>query len=255
MRIAWPYVQESSDVLPWGISEFGETGAHYEIYNYLEHTPSADPRDPGLLDRIRFFVAEPDLDHLPEHIGDLAGQATPTWTLDDFTLQPVRKNRRDEWDDDEDERDDPPDPGAQNLARLISQFVGYLRREEGIPYPKGQLIRGQLYGYFIGRHEGDLNPGLSLVEQAMNPKKKLPPRPKPSHLLCPDRVTFEVHLARLVGFMNGLYHTATALFELVPAWLRFLEARSDRCRPARQNHRRTAALARRAVPANGVLPG
>jgi hypothetical protein len=25
--------------------------------------------------------------------------------------------------------------------------------------------------------------------------------------------------------MNGLYHTASALFEIVPAWLRFLESR------------------------------
>lgn len=225
MHVAWPFVQASSDIVPWGISEFGETGADYEIYNHLEHTPSPDPRDQALLDRIRFFIAEPDLDQLAEHIRDVAGQAAPTWTLDDFALKPVRKKRRDDWDDEEDEREGSPDPGARNLARLISQFVGYLRREEGVPYPKGELIRDELFRYFVRRHEGDLNPRLSMLEQAMNPRKKLPPPPKPSHLLCPERVTFEVHLAGLVGFMNGLYHTAAALFELVPAWLRFLEAR------------------------------
>ncbi len=201
MHIAWPLVQ-ASDVFPWVIAEFGETGADYEIYNYLEHTPSPDPRDQGLLDRIRLFVADPDIDQLAEHIDDVAGQAAPTWTLDDFTLPPVRKNRRDEWDEEEEEDEDSRDPGAQNLARLISQFVGYLRREEGVPYPKGELIRDQLFAYFIRRHEGDLNPRLSMLEQAMNPKKKLPPPPRPSHPLCPERVTFEVHLAGLVGFMN-----------------------------------------------------
>ena len=225
MRVAWPFVQASSDIFAWGISEFGETGADYEIYDYLEHTPSPDPRDEGLLDRIRFFIADPDLDRVAEHIGDLAGQAAPTWTLDDFALKPVRKKRPDDWDDEEDEGEDSPDPGAQNLARLISQFVGYLRREEGVPYPKGELIRDELLRYFIRRHEGDLDPKLSMLEQALNPRTKLPPPPKPSHLLCPERVTFEVHLAELVSFMNGLYHTAAALFELVPAWLRFLEAR------------------------------
>src|SRR5262249_24619837 len=56
-------------------------------------------------------------------------------------------------------------------------------------------------------------------------RKKLPPPPKPGHPLCPERVTLDVHLAGLLGFLNGLYHTAAALFELMPAWLRFLESR------------------------------
>jgi hypothetical protein len=225
MRVAWPFVQSSSNVVPWGIAEFGGMGADYEIYNYLQHTPSPDPRDRGLLDRIRFFIADPDLDKLAEHIGDLAGQAASAWTLDDFALRPVRKQLRDDWDDEKDEGEESPDPGARNLSRLISQFVGYLRRDEGVPYPKGELIRDEFLRYFIRRHEGDLDPKLSMLEQAMHPGKKLPPPPKPSHSLCPERVTFEVYLARLVGFMNGRYHTATALFELVPAWLRFLETR------------------------------
>lgn len=225
MRIAWPLVQSSSGIFPWGISEFGETGVRYEIYNYLEHTPSPDPHDRGLLDRIKFFIADPDLDRLAELIGDFAGTSAPPWRVEDFALTPVRKKRRDDWDDEEDEDQESRDPGAQNLSRLISQFVGYLRRVEGVPYPKGELIRDELFRYFIRRHEGDLDPKPSMLEQAMHPKKKLPPPPKPGHLLCPERVTFEVHLAGLVGFMNAMYGTAAALFELVPPWLRFLESR------------------------------
>ena len=162
---------------------------------------------------------------MAESIGDLAGQASPAWTLNDFTLKPVRKKLRDDWDDEGNESEEAPDPGARNLYRLIAQFVGYLRREEGVPYPKGELIRNELYRYFIRRHAGELAPRLSMLEQAMHPKKKLPPPPKPGHPLCPERVTFEIHLAELIGFMNGLYHTAAALFEIVPAWLRFLESR------------------------------
>jgi hypothetical protein len=226
MRLAWPFVQSSSDILPWGKTEFAASGADYEIYNYLEHTPSPDTRDPGLLDRIRFFVADPDLDKLTLHIADIAGQDIPAWSLDDFALKPARKKRRDDWDDRETERDAPPDPGAYNLSRLISQFVGYLRREEGIPFSRAELIQDHLFRYFIRRHEGELNPKLSMYEQAINPQKTLPPAPKPIHPLCPERVTFEVYLTKLVGFMNAEYHTAAALFEIVPPWLRFLESRS-----------------------------
>ena len=226
MRIAWPFVQSSSDIVPWGISEFAVKGGYYEIYNYLEYSPSPDPHDSGLFDRIKFFIAAQVLDKLVEVIGDLAGQAAPAWTVDDFALKAVRKKRRNDWDDEEDEDEESPDPGAQNLSRLISQFIGYLHREEGVPYPKGELIRDELFRYFTRRHEGDLAPRLSMLEQAMHPKKKLPPPPKPGHPLCPERVTFEVQLTSLVGFMNAHYHTATALFEIVPAWLRFLESRS-----------------------------
>lgn len=225
MRVAWPFVQSSSDILPWGISEFREKGAIYEIYNDLEHTPSPDPRDRDLLGRIKFFVDDPNLDELAELVGDLAGRAAPTWSLDDFVLEPARKKRRDDWGDEETGGEVPRSPGARNLSRLVSQFVGYLRRDEGVPYPKGELIRHELFRYFIERHEGDLDPKPSMVEQVMHPGRKLPPPPKPSHLLCPERVTFEVLLSRLLGPLNGLYHTAAALFELVPAWLRFLESR------------------------------
>jgi hypothetical protein len=225
MRVAWPSVQSSSDVLPHGIYEFGETGARYEIYNYLERTESPDPRARDLFDRIKFFVADADPNELALRVSDLAGQAASTWTVGDFALKPVRKKRRSEWDDDEDEGEDPPDPGALNLSRLISQFIGYLRRDEGVPYPKGELVREELFAYFIRRHKRDLDPRPSMLEQAMKPGKKLPPPPAPGHPLGPERVTFEVQLAELVGFFSARYHTAAALFELVPAWLRFLESR------------------------------
>ena len=174
MRIGWPGVQSSSDILPWGISEFAEKGANFEIFNFLEHTPSPDPQDSALLDRIKFFIAEPNLDHLAKFIGDLTGQTAPAWTVDDFTLKPSRKKRRDDWFDDEDEeREEPLDQGALNLSRLISQFVGYLRREEGVPYPKGNLIQKELFRYFIQRHEGNLDPKPSMLEQAYSSQEEV----------------------------------------------------------------------------------
>jgi hypothetical protein len=57
----------------------------------------------------------------------------------------------------------------------------------------------------------------------MHPNKKPPPAPKPAHPLCPERVTLDVFLAGMFGAFVVLNHTAAAVFELVPAWLRFLE--------------------------------
>ena len=48
LRIAWPLVKSSDNVVPWGISEFAEKGVNHEIFDYLEHTASPDPADAGL---------------------------------------------------------------------------------------------------------------------------------------------------------------------------------------------------------------
>jgi hypothetical protein len=177
-----------------------------------------------LLERIKFFIEEPDLDFVRRFIADVAGEAARAWAADDFALKPPRKRRRDAWDD-EGEEDDTPDEGARNLSRLTVEFVGYLRRQEDVPFPKGQLAREELFRYFVRRHEGELDPQPSMLESMRHPNMKLPKPPKPIHPLCPERVTLDVYLAGLVEFLNALHHRAAALFEVVPAWLRFLESR------------------------------
>jgi hypothetical protein len=209
------------------ISEFAEEGADYEIFDYPDRTPAPEPTNPALLECIKFFIPEVAVDGVERFVNDLAGRDVPAWKTADFSLRPPSRKRRDDWDDeDEDEEEEEPsDPGAANLARLIHQFMGYLRREEGAPFSRGELVRHHLFRYFLRRHEGDLNPQPSMLERARHPNRKLPLPPRPIHPLCLERVTLEVHLSRLVGQFNGLYHTAAALFELVPAWLRFLESR------------------------------
>jgi hypothetical protein len=138
-------------------------------------------------------------------------------------LRPPQKRSRGDWGDEEEETET-PDQGAINLSRLISAFVGYLRREEGVPFPRGELVRQELYRYFLRRHEGDLDPRPSMLEQAMHPKRKLPKPPRPAHPLCPERVTLDVHLAGMMGMINARYYFAAALFQAMPAWLRFLES-------------------------------
>ncbi len=227
-RIGWPLVRHSDDIMDWAINEFAEAGVSYEIYAYLEATACPDPANGALLERIRYFIEEPRLSYVAEHILDLSGTADDPWTLADFTLNPpTKQNRHGGWDDEDDDEEDesPEDPGSHNLFRLIAQFVGYLRRVMQVPYPRGELIRDALHAYFIERHQGKLKPRLSMLDQAVSPKKKLP-TPRPSHPLCPERVTFEVYLAQMFGFMSAQYHKAAALFEVIPAWLRFLHSKN-----------------------------
>jgi hypothetical protein len=224
LRIAWQFVKTSDNIVPWGISEFVKTGVDHEIFQYLEHTASPDPTDTVLLDRVRFFVEDPSADYLCKFIGDLTGNSGREWRADDFALTPARKRSRDDWDT-EQEDSHTPDHGAINLSRLISEFVGYVRREEGVPFPRGELVRQELYRYFIRRNEGDLDPRPSMLEHALHPQRKMAKPPRPAHPLCPERVNLEVHLSRMMALSNGRYLPAAALFQAMPAWLRFLESR------------------------------
>ncbi|QJW96945.1 YecA family protein [Frigoriglobus tundricola] len=255
MRIAWPGVKSATDIFGWAVSEFADRGVRHEVFNYLERVTAPDPADPALLDRVRFFVEEPRDGYLRDLIDDLSGKSGREWHTADFDLRPPQAHRRDEWDDedewedeedekDEDEEDEKgekgeeeedekdekperrtPDPGAVNLGRLIHEFVGYLRHAEGVPFTQGELVGEELFTYLVRRHEGALDPRPSMFDLARNPNAKTPKPPPPAPPLCPERVTLDAHLGGLLGMMSGRFHAAAALFQRVPAWLRFLETR------------------------------
>ncbi len=226
-RLALPGLKSSDKIVPWGVSKFINTGADYEIFDYLEHASSPDPTDPILLDRLRFFVEEPRESYLPEFVSDLTGTSRREWRVDDFALRQPRKKARDQWDDDDAEPADRKarGPGAINLSRLINEFVGYMRREEGVPFPRGRLVGDHFYSYLVERHGGKLDPRPSMFDQVLRPKQKLPKPPRPAHPLCPERVTLDLFLGELLSFFCSQPHTVAAVFQAMPAWLRFLESR------------------------------
>ncbi|OWK41652.1 SEC-C metal-binding domain-containing protein [Fimbriiglobus ruber] len=221
-RTAWSGVKgNTKNIMSWGIDRFAEQACRFEIYHYLEHATAPDPADRGLLDRLEPYFDDPNPELLRDFIADVTGKSGREWRAEDFEMKPPRK--RGGWDDRSDRR--PPDPAVVNLGRLIDEFLGYLRREEQVPFTRWELIRSELLEYFVRRHEGDLDPHPSMLEQAMNPRLKLPKPPRPIHPLCPERVTFDKCLGGMIGMLNLLYHTMTALFLITPAWLRFLESR------------------------------
>ncbi|HSZ59674.1 MAG TPA: SEC-C metal-binding domain-containing protein [Tepidisphaeraceae bacterium] len=224
LRVAWPLVKSSDNVVPWGVSEFAERGADHEVFSYLENTASPDPADAVLLDRVGFYVEELREGYLREFIDDLTGKSGRRWQADDFALKPPRKQRRKDGDAEHDQSQ-AQGAGAMNLHRLICEFVGYLRREQGAPFPRGKLVSQELYRYFLRRNEGELDPRLSMLAQAIGSKRKLPKPPRPAHPLCPERITLDVYLSGMLGMLSQRHHPAAALFQAIPAWLRFLESR------------------------------
>ena len=227
MRIAWPLVKTSDNIVPWGVDESARQAIDYEIFNYLEHSPSPDAGDPEMMRRLEFYL-EIDPERLARYMAHLTGRADRHWTMSDFEFSPPRSEFRDDFEDeDEDDEDQPPDEGRQNLFHLSLEFLGYLRREENVSYTKGELAREHIRQYILLRHDDELEPRESMVEAVMRPKRRKPkPKPrKPAHLLCPDRSTLNRYLARLLGFINPQHYKAAATLELVPAWLRFLESR------------------------------
>lgn len=228
LRLGWSGVQESDNILPWGISNFGERGVRYEIYHYLMQTSEPNGNDDALLDRVCFFIDDPKYDYLAQIVDTVAANNLRSWSLEDFEMNPPRKEERSEFftdlEEEDEEAEDETDPGADNLVLLSFEFLGYLHREEGVSYCKGEIARKELVSYFVERHEGNLHPRGSMIDEMLR-KKRPPKAPKPEHPLCPEKVTLDVHLGGLMDMFNGLFHRTAATFELIPAWLRFLQTR------------------------------
>jgi hypothetical protein len=233
IRIAWPLVKESDDIVPWGIDRFAGEAVNYEVFNYLEHHSSPDARpdagDPELLERLEPYI-KLNRKRLERYMAHLVGQVNREWKMEDFELKRRLRKPSDDFDE-ESGKDRASETGEQNLYFLTVEFLRYLKHEEGVSYTKGELARKHIQRYILERHAGELGPKESMLESRLrsrvsNKKEKRKPKPPISdHLLCPDRETLDRYLAGLPNLINPQNYKAAATFELVPAWMRFLESR------------------------------
>jgi hypothetical protein len=219
IALARPAVMDASDILPWGVDEFTTRAVDYIIFDYLERTPAPAADDPELLAAIAPY-AEAD----PQRLAHLLGQAGHLWTMDDFKTEPRRRSH--DMFDDEDEGAGRQDAGRENLYYLSVEFLGYLRREAGVPYTRGELARHNLLEYILARHDGELAPDDDPFDRR-GPAHKRRPKTPPARqsLLCPDRHTLDRFLARSMSIFSLQHYLVAATFGQVPAWLRFLESR------------------------------
>jgi len=233
MRLAWPQVKSSGDIVPWGIDEHSTRAMTYEILDYVERTPSPDAADPALRERIEFY-AEINPVRLAAYLDHLTGRSGREWALSDFEFAPPRRD----WDDDDEDEEADESPsaqpsGEQNLYHLTVEFLGYLRRVEDVPYTKGELGRRELEQFILDRDAGKLEYKESMLQAMQRDLDSRQGRRRPpkrefrhyEHILVPDRERLDQFMAGLLGMLNQLYYRAAAAFEIVPAWLRFLELR------------------------------
>jgi hypothetical protein len=229
MRIAWPEVDTADNIVGWGIDEFCIRAMEYEVLNYVEQTSEPTLSD-ELLKQLSFYgETEPEL--IAENLAFLAGRNVPQWSMDDFTLSPSQEDMDEDDEEDDVDKKEMQSSGDRNLYNLTLQFLRYLKDIEGMPYAKGELGRRELYQFILRRFNGKLEYRESMLESAIRdaPRKKnrrsSPKRKyrKYKHLLVPDRERLDHFLSDLLDIMNQLYHRAAAFFEIIPAWLRFLE--------------------------------
>ena len=238
MRLAWPHVRGSQAIVPWGIDEFASRAINYELLEYATHTPAPQASDPALLTRLQVYSDDLLPERLQSYLAHFTGQAQRQWTLGDFEFpSPRRRQSRRMWDEEEDnetaEHKTSPSPSTQHFHNLSVEFLGYWYRVEGMSYARGELGRRELVKFILERQAGDLEYHESMLEsmerkmarrrgRKAQPVKKFQPY---AHPLVPDHERLDRYLGGLLGFLNQLYYHAAALFELLPAWLHFLESR------------------------------
>jgi len=232
MRLAWPEVRASHEIVPWGKDEFNERSLQYETLNYIAKTPEPKGDDPALLERLVFFAGESlDVDRMRAIVGHLSGQTERQWMMDDFKLAPPKRRSRDDWDGEAGEEEVKEvrklDPAKINLYDLTLQFVNYAHRIEDVAWTKANLASGRIFNFIVRRHAGELEYRESMFDSTLRsmghkrgPIKKFK---RYEHLLCPDRERLDMFLAENLQFLNHQPHKVAATMELIPAWMRFLE--------------------------------
>jgi hypothetical protein len=230
MRLAWPEIRSSDEIVPRGIDEFNERALQYETLNYIAKTSAPKGADPALLERLRFFAGDNlDVDRARVIVGYLSGQTERQWTMDDFKLEPPKRPSRDDWDEEEEEGKEAvkTDPARINLYDLTIQFVNYAHRVEGVTYTKANLASHEIFRFIVRRDAGELEYRESMFDSMPRSTGRKQERIKKfkryEHLLCPDRERLDKFLAEKLQLLNHQPHKVAAMAELVPTWMRFLQ--------------------------------
>lgn len=211
LHAAWSSVRDMEDEDVWSNPEFIDRLSPYEIFSLLDEGLSADEAAAALPERMvasyTGLTSEVPAETVELYVGHLAGTAAGSWTRDDFAFLD-RKPEGEEGD------------AQAQLFYLSIAFMGYARREEGVPYSKAFLATGHLREYLLGRRED------GLVTQEYGAKVKRPVTEADLFPgLRPESATLDQYFVLLLDPTNMQFHAAAALIELFPAWLRFLETR------------------------------
>ena len=205
MQTAWPAVCDDPTIYRSATDQFAARATDQIVFRYLTETSEPDPYDADLLAELgQFFPIDPaGLGRFFDHLRGRTGQ---TWRVADLAGE-----------------DQSGQTLAQNWNTLMVEFLGYLYYEEGVPLSKGNLGRHQFPHYFTSRRTGQLEPRMD-VGNLLAQNRPVPTKPDESrHPLCPDPTTLREYLSKLLHYAKPQLVQAAVIFELTPAWLRFLQ--------------------------------
>lgn len=210
MEQAWPHLQASETLSAWQKNRLATQSTDSLIFQYLAQrpltqAPTPDKLDSGLMKQLNQFFAV-DTNGLARYLAVLGGFRQTAWTPEQ--LASSRDNNQ----------------LAQNLTTVMIEFLGWLHQKEEHPLSKGDLFRYQMLTYLAERRTGQLDPRPDIGDLMRRGRPMPKPRP-PSPLMCPDPVTLEQFLTKMLNYKPQPYKTA-AFVELIPAWLRFLASRN-----------------------------
>lgn len=219
MRKGYPDLQEqSANYFDGVVEDFLSKAIDHELFAYLEEKPTAHGLAPILRQRIESYQHD-DIRwaQIERSLSYMSGQAGKEWTLADFALDEDLSG--DDFDPEDEEMSD-------NLLNFTTQFLHYLRSAEDVGYAKGELARQGIHKYILERNAGELVEQESMFERLANPnrKRKEPKQVKPIHLFVPDPQTLNVYFGSRMTLFNPQYYAVAATYELLPAWLRYLES-------------------------------
>jgi hypothetical protein len=202
MRLARPLVAEADGLVPWAGEEFDKWLVKYELLEMTETNPALTAADAELNERLAAYGVTIDAAGMDDRLNYLTGRQLPNWTAADFAKLTYTKR----------EKNYPRD----ELFRLLDAFLHYAHFEEGVSWPKTQMAYDNLLDYLIERAAGELAP-----EQPRRGKRK-GKKPEFQSNLAPDHGTLDRFLVRFAGIFSFHFYQASAFFELIPVWLRFL---------------------------------
>lgn len=205
MRQARPYVAKADGLVEWAYGEFLEKLGDLEVLYLLEQNPNLTADDAILQERFAEYELTLVGDRFATRLDYRTGRKLPDWTLADFEFAKRRKD----------------DPTKIKFSNLLAAFAYYAHAEGAFPLTKIEMACDQLSEYISLRFQGDLGrpgPGQNPRPKRARRKSVTPIR----YLFYPDASTLDRYLAKLMGFMSFQHYEAFALFELIPAWLRFL---------------------------------
>lgn len=202
----WSTLKNDTQLNDWQKQTIATFTCDILIFHHLQ--TSKEPT-PDLQEQLQHFYPV-DPQQLARYLTALTSQSGHEWKLIHFHI--------------DDPTPETNQQASQNLAVFMLDFVAYAHKAHNAAYAKANVMRQHLPVYFVERRTGQLEPRQDIAA-AMRGERPYPIiRPQP-HPLCPDPVTLEQFMAKLLNYQPQPY-IAAALFELIPAWLQFLQTKN-----------------------------